>query len=152
MEQIAEEFDPLYPAGFHNISLDDIEEIFVLPFSPNDKRKYLMGRFFDFIERLLTIEMQFEIWIDGSYSTKKLEPNDMDILVVFDANEVNQLSMEKQYLINELLDRDLSKIRYSIDVLVLPSPNEDMRSYWRGWFGFSRKEVPKGIPKLSCPQ
>lgn len=142
------EFEPLYPAGFHEIELENMDEIFVSPFAENERRKYLTDRFRDFLEKFSELELKVEIWVDGSYSTHKPEPDDMDILIVFDTNEVNQLPMEKRPLLKELFNRELSKMRYSIDVLLLPSNETDHRSFWRGWFGFSRSEQPKGIPRL----
>jgi hypothetical protein len=142
------EFEPLYPAGFHNISIGNLENIFVNPFVDNERRSYLTGRFRDFIEKFSEVGLKAEIWIDGSYSTQKPEPSDMDILIVYDMNEANQLPLDKKYLLKELLNRDLSKIRYSIDILLLPSDDINFRSYWRGWFGFSRTEQPKGIPRI----
>lgn len=142
------EFDPIYPAGFHDISFDNLYEIFVTPFENGERRKYLTDRFRAYIEKFSELGLKAEIWLDGSYSTNKPEPGDMDILIVFDVNEVNNLPMEKRPLLQELFDRELSKIRYSIDVLLLPSNDINNRSYWRGWFGFSRNEQPKGIPRL----
>jgi predicted nucleotidyltransferase len=142
------EFEPLYPAGFHDISMGNLENIFVFPFNDNTRRNYITRRFRDYIEKFSEVGLKAEIWIDGSYSTKKPDPSDMDILIVFDVNEVNQLPLDKQSILSELFNRDLSKIRYSIDVLLLPSHDTDFRSYWRGWFGFSRTEQPKGIPRI----
>ena len=142
------EFEPLYPAGFHDISVSNLDDIFVLPFNDNSRRNYITGRFRDYIEKFSELGLKAEIWIDGSYATKKPEPNDMDILIVFDVNEVNQLPLDKRPLLAELFNRELSKIRYSIDVLLLPSNDTNHRSYWRGWFGFSRTEQPKGIPRI----
>ncbi len=142
------EFDPLYPAGFHDITIDSLDEIFVIPFEDTERRKYLTDRFRAYIEKFSELGLKAEIWLDGSYSTKKPEPGDMDILIVFDVDEVNNLPLDKRPLLQELFDRELSKIRYSIDVLLLPSNDINNRSYWRGWFGFSRNEQPKGIPRL----
>ena len=55
---------------------------------------------------------------------------------------------EAKELLDQFAIAELSKIRYSIDVLLLPSNDINNRSYWRGWFGFSRNEQPKGIPRL----
>ena len=75
-------------------------------------------------------------------------PDDIDILIVFNPLEVNALPVDKHPIINELFNRDLSKIRYNLDVLLLPSDDINKRSYWRGWFGYSRTEIPKGIPRI----
>lgn len=142
------EYDPIYPAGFHDISFENLEDIFVTPFEMSERRQYLTDRFKAYIEKFSDLNLKVEIWLDGSYSTYKPEPGDIDILIVFDADEVNNLPPEKHPLLTELFDRKLSKLRYSIDVLLLPSNNQENRSYWRGWFGFSRTEQPKGIPRL----
>jgi predicted nucleotidyltransferase len=142
------EFEPLYSAGFHDISIEKLDDIFVLPFADKDRREYLTNRFRAFFDKFSELGINVEIWLDGSYSTQKENPGDIDILIVFDENELNQLPQDKITLLNELTDRNLSKIRYSIDVLSMLSNNEERRSYWRGWFGFSRTEQPKGIPRL----
>lgn len=143
------EFEPIYAPGFHDITLDELEEVFVDPFPENERRAYLTQRFRDYLEKFSELGLKAEIWVDGSYSTYKPEPGDMDILIIFDANEVNNLSVDKQPVLQELFDRNLCKIRYSIDVLLCQSHDIDGRSYWRGWFGFSRDEKPKGIPRVS---
>jgi hypothetical protein len=142
------EYESLYPAGFHEIELDKMNDIFVEPFEENERRKYLTDRFKDYLEKFSELNLKVEIWVDGSYSTYKPQPGDMDILIVFDTEEVNNLPVEKRPLLQELFNRELSKLRYSIDVLLLPSNETNHRSYWRGWFGFSRSEQPKGIPRL----
>jgi len=143
------EFDPIFPAGFHDITLDKLEEIFVDPFPENERRAYLTRRFRDYLTKVSEFGLKVEIWVDGSYSTYKPQPGDMDILIIYDAKEVNKLPVDKRPVLEELFDRDLCKIRYSIDVLLCQAHDIDLRSYWRGWFGFSRDENPKGIPRVS---
>jgi len=143
------DFPPLFNAGFHEISLDDFEEIFVTSFQNKNRRRYLMNRFFAFIESFEEIGINAEIWIDGSFSTQKEEPNDIDILFIVDEMEVNQLAPESQNSLTNLFDRNESKIRYCCDLFLITSNNFDIRSYWRGWFGFSRNEAPKGIPRIN---
>jgi hypothetical protein len=45
------EFDPLYPAGFHDINFDSLDEIFVTPFEDSERRKYLTDRFRAYFEK-----------------------------------------------------------------------------------------------------
>jgi hypothetical protein len=143
------EFEPIYPPGFHEVDLKDIDDIFVIPFENNERRRYLTERLKSYLEKFYELGIKAEIWLDGSYSTKKPEPGDIDILIVFNEQELNQIAQEKQIVLNELFNRDFCKIRYSIDVLLCPASDQNNRSYWRGWFGFSRSEVPKGIPRLN---
>lgn len=142
------EYEPIYPAGFHQVELHEINKIFVSPYPSSSKRDFLSQKFSFFIDKFSELGINVEIWIDGSYSTHKIDPNDIDVLIIFDPIEVNKLSPEKQFILRELFDRKLSKIRYSLDILICEKNDENMRSYWRGWFGFSRKEKPKGIPRI----
>lgn len=142
------EFQPLFPAGFFDITLEQLDEFFVLPFENNTRRQYLTERFKIFIEKFLEIGIPSEIWIDGSYSTHKPEPGDIDIVFFYNPVDANILNLEKKALIKELFDRNLSKIRYGCEVFFIPSDNHNLRSYWRGWFGFCREEKPKGIARI----
>jgi hypothetical protein len=141
-------FEPLYQPGFHDFTIEELDNLFVNNFDPLDRRKYLADRFRDYLEKFSELGINAEIWVDGSFSTWKPDPNDIDILIVFDPDEVNVVPDEKIPLLKELFDRDLCKIRYSIDVLLCQNTDIDGRSYWRGWFGFSREETPKGIPRF----
>jgi len=55
--------------------------------------------------------------------------------------------MVQNYL-KGLLDRTSTRRRFGCDVLFAPAGDQDLRSYWRGWYGFDRLEQPKGIAKL----
>lgn len=142
------EFEPIYQAGFHDITLDRMEEIFVQPFQDNERRQYLTERFKAFLDKFSELGLPAEIWIDGSYSTLKPEPGDIDIVFFYDPAQVNNMTQEKHNLIKELFNRELSKIRYNCDVFLIPTTDTNLRSYWRGWFAFSRDEQPKGIPRI----
>ncbi len=143
------EFKPIYPAGFHDILLDDIDNIFVIPFENNERRKFLTNRFKDFLDKFVELGISAEIWIDGSYSTHKPEPDDIDIVFFCNPNQLNNLTPDKQNLISELFNRDISKIRYHCDVYFELAAEPNRRSYWQGWFGFSRDEKAKGIPRIN---
>jgi hypothetical protein len=93
------------------------------------------------------MEISFEIWIDGSFTTNKTNPNDIDLVVFADGNSFNQLEIEKQQSLRRLFDRDETRRVFGLDVLFCPSEDNNGRSYWRGWYGFDRNEKPKGIAK-----
>jgi len=145
---IKEEFEPLFSAGFHDIQIKDFEDLFVNDFVNNDRRLYLIDRLRVFLSELSRVSATFEIWLDGSFTTKKEEPDDIDLLIVYDNAELNSLPRDEQNLVRSLFNRDTSKIRYDLDILLCPNNDENKRSYWRGWFGFSRSEKPKGIVRF----
>jgi len=107
---------------------------------------------------LREINLQFkcfgEIWVDGSYTTQKPEPDDIDILLVIDYAALMKIPEEQLKTVSPLLNRGFVKANYDIDVLLLPENHPDVdyserRSYWRGWFGFDRRENPKGLVRFA---
>lgn len=142
------DYEPLYPAGFVDIRDTELEATFLEPFWDKSRRKYLLGRFSALIERFKETGLNAEVWIDGSFSTKKPDPGDVDTIFFVDDTEVNMLPVDKQEILVEINDRKSSQIRYSCDVFIVPNKDVDNRSYWRGWFGFSRNEKPKGIIRM----
>ncbi|WP_159800646.1 hypothetical protein [Flavobacterium sp. MK4S-17] len=142
------EYAPLFPAGFHEIEISQFENLFISKFVNKERRKFLIKQLDNFLSELVKVKAKFEIWLDGSFSTYKDEPNDIDILIIFNEKELSELSIEEQSILDVLFDRDIIKIRYNIDVLLCPDDDINRKSYWRGWFGFSRLEAPKGIPRF----
>lgn len=142
------EYKPLHNAGFLDINSSELENTFVKPFVNKDRREYLLQRFNSLIERFKETGLNAEIWIDGSFATKKPEPGDIDIIFFVDGKEVNLLHPDSKKILTDLNNRKITQIRYNCDVFIVLNQDFNMRSYWRGWFGFSRDEVPKGIIRL----
>lgn len=143
------EFDPLLPPGFHDIDIQNLDNIFVNNFTNSDRRRHLVNQLRIFLNELLQVKASFEIWLDGSFLTLKDEPDDIDLLIVYDKNQLNSLTDYEKKILNSLFNRPTSKIRYDLDILICPNNDENNRSYWRGWFGFTRNEVPKGIARFT---
>ncbi|MCU0470728.1 MAG: hypothetical protein MUF58_19245 [Arcicella sp.] len=78
------EFDPqgnLFPYKVLEIDLDRFEEIFVTNFENSETRKLLFQNYLAYIEKLKNeISNTFYQWIDGSFVTMKLNPNDIDVV------------------------------------------------------------------------
>jgi hypothetical protein len=142
------EYPALLEAGMHNMTLSDLKSVFVDPFENKERRENLLNRFEAFIARLTDVPINMEVWIDGSFATKKEHPGDIDLIVVFAIEDVNTLPVEKQLILKELFeDQKTTKLRYECDAyFVLDEMNE--KSYWRGLFGFDRNEKPKGIARI----
>jgi len=143
------EYPPLHQAGFKDITHSDLRAVFVDPFENSARREYLLMRFEALIDRFKETGISSEVWIDGSFSTQKPNPGDIDTIFFIDGNIANNLDTEKKKILEEINDRKISKIRYSCDVFIVPNHDTNMRSYWRGWFGFSRSEEPKGILRFN---
>jgi hypothetical protein len=70
------------------ISIENIGDHFVRPFTSSSTRMLLLEQFISFTSDLSkAVNGPLRVWIDGSFVTLKQNPNDID-LVVFIENEV----------------------------------------------------------------
>lgn len=137
--------------GFSEYKLNEFEKIFVNNFNESQSRKKIFNGFIKWMKQLLTFCYPDEIWIDGSFVTNKVNPNDMDIVVFVDLIVLynNKAELEEMRKFGE---------ENFCDTYIAFSPNEhysgniklvNHRNYWKGQFGFDREDRPKGIVKLS---
>lgn len=151
MEKTPQKADspPLLAAGFHTMKLEEIHALTVKKFPNSKRRQPLFDSFVIYTTLLERTGINFKLWIDGSFTTEKNEPNDIDIVIIFDQAQVDSLSENS---INELLklaDHDKIKARFNLDVYFEKSDNTYTKAYWRGLFGFLRdEETPKGLITL----
>lgn len=152
-------YPALLESGFHDMECHEIKKICVDAFPSSKRRGMLYQNLSNLLDSFCKINAISycisEIWVDGSFTTNKPEPDDIDILVVTDYLLLNQVPQQYHGMISQFFDRNFVKLNYNIDVLLLyknhPNPNFDydsMRSYWRGWFGFDREETPKGLVRI----
>ena len=140
--------DPLFTPGFHNLENAMLESNFVEPFPDSNIRSILLDRLRLFLEELKSFGVSVEVWIDGSFATRKTNPNDIDLALVLSKTEIEALPTSTQSLLFAFLNRTIIKLRYQCDIYPFVNEDADWRSYWRGWFGFDREERSKGIPRI----
>ncbi len=137
------EFDQrgyLYPYSLIELDLADFQNHFVDIFPKSETRQKIFANFMDYIHDFQReIIPSFKIWIDGSYTTKKLNPNDIDF-VVFIPHDI--------YAKYELLILEKYKTKgaakfFSVDaysIIVFPENDSNFvltqydTVYWRSWF------------------
>lgn len=71
----------IIPYDLHQISISELEEEFVNPFPNSTTRKDIYDGHSNYIIELVNVlESNFSQWLDGSFVTKKLNPNDIDVV------------------------------------------------------------------------
>ena len=140
---------PLLEAGLHDFKLNEIGNHFLKDFPNSKTRKVLIDGLNSYVTQLSSIGAPIELWIDGSFTTNKEDPNDIDLVIFSPASILNSLTPEKQRLFQALTDRTSVMSNYGCDALFCPTKDQNMRSYWRGWYGFDRNEQPKGIARVT---
>jgi hypothetical protein len=153
-----QEFPPLLPLGFHPMSIADLRVLAVDAFKSSKRRKPLMDGLEQVIAKLITDGIQADIWVDGSFLTKKTDPDDSDILVVMEGDFLDKANKTQQDAV-DWLNSDLypsHKCHSHLHFMRPASHAEHSNSVWYGayWlrqFGFTRKEEPKGIAVIKIP-
>lgn len=145
-------------------SIDDIQKYFVDNFPLSQTRKRNFSGFKNFIIALENGQVHDiinKIWLDGSFFTNKLNPNDIDMVLLFNPSidkipKINFFFEEqKDYfrMVGEGLHCDTY---YTLDYTLIPSSEPQVKQhydkdnkYWMGQFGFDREGRNKGIIELT---
>lgn len=144
------EHPTLLAPGFHNFSFSDMQNAFITPFAFSHRRPMLLAGLKKFLDELTALAIRGDVWFDGSFVTEKIDPDDIDLVVVLDADSVAALTDQQQLSVQQLFDNPLSKAKYNCDVYCVLNTELAWVSYWRGWFGFKRDgRTPKGIGCIS---
>lgn len=144
------EYLPLLENGFKEIALWQLDNVFLTPFGENEHRKKLIDRLKVFISEFESLGLNAEIWIDGSFSTYKPEPQDIDVVFLLDQRKVNALTERKAIVFeNLLIERETSRARYSVDVYYIDKDDEAEKLKWISMYGSDSTNLnSKGIYKI----
>lgn len=145
-------FPPLLTPGFHAFDDGQIKSLCVDGFPNSVRRGVLYCNYIQLMEDIRSINRQFkcfvEVWVDGSFTTEKPEPDDIDMLLVIDYEQLNLVPPMFQPQVEKLLNRPYIKHNYNIDLLLLRNGQDEDRMHWRGVFGHDREDTPKGIVRV----
>ncbi|MEK6211441.1 MAG: ImmA/IrrE family metallo-endopeptidase [Pseudomonadota bacterium] len=142
-------FAPLFPEGLHLISEESLLNLFVWSFPSNGRRLELANSLKDFLDFLKGIRVNCDIWLDGSFTTNKPEPDDIDLVVFIHPGQIDALPHAQHAKLTLLNDKALMRELYDCDVYVDPADKPERQRYWIEKFGQGRgNKWTKGIPVL----
>jgi Family of unknown function (DUF6932) len=149
-----EEFKPLLRDGFHTFGLDDRWRLCVERFPGSDTRPEIMANLEHLLVQINEQMIPAEIWIDGSFLTEKLNPDDVDIVMIVTRATFEGLSTEQRLFLDDFstvsMYDDLRIDNYGA-VVDETDHGKGVYSYWRRQFGVSRGGEMKGILQVSVP-
>jgi len=149
----------LKPYDKIQLSEDNFGKLFVDSFGKDSSRHEIFKSFSSYIQDFKEIvSKDFKLWIDGSFVTKKVNPRDIDFLVIIDY-EIYRL---KTSIIKSQFIKNSELKKYKLDAYLLvayPEKHELYKqfqldlAYWRDWFtktrlSRNRKRHPKGFIEL----
>jgi hypothetical protein len=108
--------------------------------------------------RLGTDGILGELWVDGSFLTEKIDPEDSDVVLVVSDDHVTNATPAAHATL-QWFAGDLKPVYACDSYIHVEYPQnharrgygEWMRAYWIKQFGFSRAEEMKGIAVLTVP-
>lgn len=141
------------PEGIHRPTLSAFKQKFVVDCNGSCTRKPIFLGYVRYCTKVNTLNFASLQWIDGSYTTNKTDPNDIDLVTHVDGIQMAE-SLGYAELIKKLVDVEYCKREYSCHPFILPIfPQSDIRypvtrrwlDYWLKWFGSSRAHKKKGF-------
>lgn len=149
------EYPPILPVGFHLMTIDELRSICVDCFPESTTRKSIMDGLEGIINRLIELNIDVEIWVNGSFLTKKCDPQDSDIVLRIPI-EIYENGTDEQKAVLDWIKSNQKKDFHCDSYVFYVFPSNDERAvyndyniaYWLKQFGFSRGEEIKGIAVL----
>jgi hypothetical protein len=147
-----QEFAPLWPAGFHALTTNEIRERCVDAFPLSLVRKDLVDALESVVEDMRAAGIIGEIWLDGSFVTEKIDPDDIDFILVVEAEVAEAATGDERAILDGLVDGEPWKPPSVCDTNVVCTDLPEQQgaanalAYWKNRLGFSVSDrTPKGI-------
>lgn len=153
------DFPALLPLGFHFMTIEQLRQLCVHRFPHSTTRLPIMNGLEAIAAELNKSGLNLEVWVNGSFLTEKLNPEDSDIAVRFRGDEFEQATPEQRAILEWAANTDLVT-SHMCDCYPFPEWPEGhqlyahgqwRRAYWLKQFGFDRSETPKGLAVLKLP-
>lgn len=104
-----------------------------------------------------TALLSTEIWVDGSFLTEKIDPNDVDLVVVVQGGSWPGTGQQR-HVLSRVANKDFGAppcdsyviVEYPVGHKHYPEA-ELMRAYWIKQFCFTRNEDMKGLAVIRTP-
>lgn len=136
------------------MSLEDLRALVVDRFPRSNSRKAIWQNLFELIQQIASLGLKCEIWIDGSFLTEKLEPQDVDFVVDVPIDALVGMTIEQEKLLESLKSREFRRGKRLHSFVMFKAPlghnfyaaSQESHRQWSKDFGYSYiKKEPKGI-------
>lgn len=142
-------------AGIHPMSEDEVKSNFVDEFPASTTRAKIYEGYARHSAELAALSVSGEKYLDGSFTTSKIDPGDIDMVVFADADLLDALPPAEQQQFRALVAGKITQQSHMCDCYFCPTVKDEnhpayqqlrvSRKYWLGEFCFDRSDQPKGI-------
>jgi hypothetical protein len=151
------DFPPLLLPGRHVMTLPELRKLCVDAIPLSGSRDLLMRSVEALCTTVSTALISSEIWVDGSFLTQKMNPADVDLVVVVQAASWPGTGQQR-HVLSRIAKKDFNAPMCDSYLLVeYPTSHvnhgmsEIMRAYWIKQFCFNRSEEMKGLAVIRTP-
>ena len=129
-------------------SVFEIEEVFVGPFPHSETRQLIFDNYLNYLDefqRLITFN--FTHWLDGSFMSKKIDPNDLDFVAFIDYRIYEQKEEQIFRIVEKYGYLKLDNFVSQIFPINHPrhAEMEHFQQYWTDLFSSSRRDPETNI-------
>lgn len=148
------EYPSIFEIGRREMNLTELRTACVDGFPQSSVRHELMLIVENLCTELTAVGLDCEVWVDGSFLSHKMDPNDIDIVV---ANKSSSPTATQTELLNRIITKTYHPKCDSYTFYDAPQGDPDfpigelMRSYWIRQFCFNRNEQAKGMASIGIP-
>lgn len=143
-------FPPIFPRGLTEVAIEDLGQIFSDPAFDTPLRRRLTTDLRMFIAELAGLGAHGELWINGSYATKKPDPGDVDVALCIPLTIVSTMSkaqLDRLDFLSDVDNRPYVRRRWHVDFYVFEASDIASRTYYFELFSRNPDRFnPKGIP------
>lgn len=118
-----------------------------------------MDGFLEVVKRLTTAKVVGELWLDGSYLTSKVDPEDIDVVLRLNSAFYDACTPEQKAAV-DWIQGDLHYSHHCHSFVLIQWPDghplfwygEYGYAYWMRQWGFSQSDVTKGMAVVQLPR
>ena len=145
--------DGLLPEGPHRATLSEVKARLVDAFPDSATRGAIHAYWLQYRQNLRDLVKIRAIWLDGSFTTDKADPNDVDVVTDIDGGSYDALPTHRQLLVSSLIEGTYTEQFWQCDSQPLvwyPRGHPGHSKYvitaerWRTYYGQTRDGSPKG--------
>ena len=150
--------DGLLPPGRHPVTVEEVKAGLVDAFEGSATRAAIFGYWQELRAALSDLVPVRSQWLDGSFTTDKPDPADVDLVTVIDGLAFDDLPQHRRLLVRSLIEGTYTEQFWSCDSnpLVL-YPDGDLGHHasvvvagrWESYFGHTREGGEKGFVEVT---
>lgn len=148
------EYPALFEPGNFRSALVGIRRACVDPFPDSVRRPIIFSALCVLHQTLSSNGLVCRIHIDGSFTTRKPEPDDVDVVCEFGFEDIEMITDAQVQILQWVCEgqKVLDELCHLFGFVTYPyghvlhEEGGKAKAYWLGWFSHSRKGEVKGLP------